>query len=107
MCGCVKKGTKTSNIQISNNKVFVNGNVYSLDEDLQLAATFEILQDLYNENNSKFILVEIINIPFEIYIQSQSQTLIQYGYLFYGKYKSKDILYVLTEDFDNKIMEAI
>jgi hypothetical protein len=107
MCGCVKKGTKTSNIQISNNKVFVNGNVYHLDEDLNLAATFEILQDLYNENNDKFILIKIINIPFDIYIQSKSQSLIEYGYLFYGKYKSEDILYVLIEDVDNKIMEVI
>lgn len=107
MCGCLKKGTQKSDVQIANNRVFKNGIVYNLGDDLKLSANAQILINLHSLYEEYFILVKIINTPFEIYIQSKSGDLINYGYLFYGKYKTNDNIYVLENDFNQEIMEIL
>lgn len=107
MCGCVKKGTQVSNIQITNSKVFKDRQVYYLNEDLELSANPEILIGLNTLYENNFELIKIINTPFEVYIESQSGDLIDYGYLFYGKYKTNDEIYILHTDFNSKIMEKV
>lgn len=106
MCGCVKKGQRKSNIQITSTRVFKDGLVYDLSDELQLSATPEILLNLYNSNIELFELVRIINTPFEIYITS-TEDLLDYGYIFYGKYKTNDEIYILKNDFNSSIMERV
>lgn len=107
MCGCLKKGTQKSDVQIANNRVFKNGIVYNLGDDLKLSANTQILINLHSLYEEYFILVKIINTPFEVYIESKSGKLVDYGFVFYGKYKSKDVIYVLTNDFNENIMEIL
>lgn len=96
-CGCNKKRKIATNTR---NLTTTRG--LKIKKDTQVEPTLEILENFYNKRND-FVKVRMKNSPTKQYVQSPTTKLHGLGYMFYGKFKTGDVFYMLEEDFNETI----
>lgn len=104
MCGCTNKSNTTQTIQLTTQNILGNNN-RSLN--MSKVATFQELENLYNQFPTEFVLANYDNGSNFRYAKSINGGLIKYGFNYYGVFSGIKQIHVHKLDVNNTNIKKV